>query len=119
MGHELRDGVRVAKDFGELPKLLCYPSELNQVFMCLLLNAAQAIEGDGEIRIETREHEGMVEISIADTGRGIPADQLEKLFLPTFSKKSGRMAMGIGLASAYNIVHKHGSNCLSLRAGYR
>ena len=109
MGHELK-GIRVVRQFGELPRLLCYPSELNQVFMCLLQNAAQAIEGEGEIRIGTSLRNGIVEIAISDTGPGIPADEQETLFMPKFSRKRGRMGMGIGLATAYNIVRNHGGD---------
>ena len=100
--------VKVVRDYGELPPLNCYPQELNQVYMSLLLNACQAFEGDsGQIRISTRAEEGFVSIEFGDDGRGIPADRLANIFEPSFASKEGRVAMGMGLSLSYNIVRKH------------
>lgn len=100
--------VEIVRDYGELPPLNCYPQELNQLYMSLLLNACQAFEDDGgRVRVSTRAEEGYVSIVIADDGPGIPAERLARIFEPSFATKDGRVAMGMGLALSYNIVRKH------------
>lgn len=101
-------GVEVVRDYGELPRLTCYPQELNQVYMSLLLNAQQALpDGRGRVEVRTRPEEGYVRIVIADDGRGIEAERLARIFEPSFASKEGRVAMGMGLSLSYNIVRKH------------
>ena len=100
--------ITVVRDYGELPPLNCYPKELNQVYMSLLINACQAFdEGAGEIRVSTRADESHVIILFFDNGRGIPAERLYKIFEPNFASKDGRVAMGMGLSLSYNIIRKH------------
>ena len=105
--NELKYKANVDKDYGELPEVQCYPQLLNQVFMNLLVNAAQAIEDRGEIRIKTRANNGFVEIKISDTGSGIPKENLPRIFDPFFTTKKVGKGTGLGLNVAYNIIQKH------------
>src|SRR6185503_1985622 len=80
---ELKNRINVVKKFGPIPKVTCYPSQLNQVFMNVLSNAAQAIEGDGEIQISTKKiKDDRIEVSIRDSGKGMSKATLEKVFDP-------------------------------------
>ncbi|GAI89137.1 unnamed protein product, partial [marine sediment metagenome] len=105
--NELKYKATVTKDYGELPEVRCYPQQINQVFMNILVNAAQAIEKQGEIRIATRAVDGYVEIEISDTGVGIPKQDLSKVFDPFFTTKDVGKGTGLGLNMAYNIIQKH------------
>ena len=86
---------------------MCYPQELNQVFMNLLVNAAHAIEKEGEIKIATRALDGKVQIEISDTGVGIPEENLSGIFDLFFTTKEVGKGTGLGLNVAYNIIKKH------------
>ena len=105
--NELKYKADVAKDYGDLPRVQCYPQLLNQVFMNLLVNAAQSIEEHGEIKIKTRANNGYVEIKVSDTGSGIPKENLPRIFDPFFTTKEVGKGTGLGLNVAYNIVKKH------------
>ena len=105
--NELKYKATVTKDYGDLPEVQCYPHQLNQVFMNLLVNAAQAIEKKGEISIMTRALDGQVEINISDTGSGIPKENLSRIFDPFFTTKEVGKGTGLGLNVAYNIIQKH------------
>jgi two-component system NtrC family sensor kinase len=105
--NELKYKATVTKEYGELPQVRCYPQQLNQVFMNLLVNAAQAIEKQGEIRISTQALDGQVEIKISDSGSGIPKENLSKIFDPFFTTKEVGKGTGLGLNVAYNIIQKH------------
>jgi len=105
--NELKYKADVIKDYGDLPQVLCYPQLLNQVFMNLLINAAQSIEKNGEINIKTRADSGYVEIKISDTGSGIPKENLNRVFDPFFTTKDVGKGTGLGLNVAYNIIKKH------------
>ncbi|MBD3404065.1 tetratricopeptide repeat protein [candidate division GN15 bacterium] len=104
---KLSERIAVNRDYGEIPKINCYPGELNQAFMHLLTNAVEAIEGPGEISIATRAVGDRVEIVFHDTGAGIPADRQERLFEPVFNRRGARIRTGMGLFTSYNIVRKH------------
>ena len=99
--------IEIEKEYGELPKLWCYASQLNQVFMNLLVNACQAIEGKGRITIKTYHENGNIHVQIRDTGRGIPRDRLEKIFDPGFTTKGVGVGTGLGLSISYKIVEEH------------
>jgi len=105
--NEIKYKATVIKDCGDLPEVQCYPQQINQVFMNLLLNAVQAIEKHGEIRIATRAVDGYAEIAISDTGVGIPKKSLSRIFDPFFTTKEVGKGTGLGLNIAYNIVKKH------------
>ncbi len=105
--NELKYKVTITKEYGELPDVRCNPQQLNQVFMNILVNAAQAIKVKGEIFIRTKAVDDRVEISISDTGSGIPKENLPKIFDPFFTTKAVGKGTGLGLNVAYNIIKKH------------
>ncbi len=105
--NELKYKTTVEKEYGELPPVKCYPQQLNQVFMNLMVNAAQAIEKQGVIKIKTWNADGAIHISISDTGSGIPEDKLSKIFDPFFTTKPVGQGTGLGLSITYDIVKKH------------
>jgi PAS domain S-box-containing protein len=105
--HELRNRAIVLKDYGNLPLVYCSPNQLNQVFMNLFINASQAIDGKGEIRISTRADDAKVCIRIADNGKGILPEHLPKIFDPGFTTKGSGVGTGLGLSICYNIIQKH------------
>ena len=105
--NDLKDRINVKKEYGNIPLVACYPSELNQVFINLLTNAVQAIKDKGTITIQTNAENEHVIIQIADTGIGIPQEQIEGLFEPNFTKKGNRVKAGLGLFTSYNIIQKH------------
>jgi signal transduction histidine kinase len=99
-----RRRVTIVTDFGELPDIECYPGLLNQVFLNLIVNAAQAIEGEGSITIRTRPEPHCIHISITDTGSGIPAAVRPKIFSAGFTTKPFGEGTGIGLSISREIV---------------
>ena len=105
--HELKRNVRVHLDYGEVPPFPCFPSQLNQVFLNLLVNARQAIDGQGEIFVTTRVVDGQAHISIRDTGVGIPPENIAKIFDPGFTTKGVKVGTGLGLSICYRIVKEH------------
>ncbi len=106
--NELKYKAEVVKEYGELPDIECYPQQLNQVFMNLLVNAAQAIEERGQIRIRTYSDGGRVYVQISDTGVGIPKENLSRIFEPFFTTKEVGKGTGLGLSMSYGIIKKHG-----------
>ena len=105
--HELKYRIEVKTDFGNIPRIYCYPNQLNQVFMNITMNAIQSIEEKGEIKIRTYSDENHVYIEISDNGRGIPDENLEKIFDPGFTTKSSGVGTGLGLSIVYKIVEAH------------
>jgi signal transduction histidine kinase len=106
--NELKYKCTLQKDYGDLPLIYCLPSQLNQVFMNLLVNAAQAIETKGEITLTTRRlDEDSVQFSIADTGHGITPEHLPHLFEPFFTTKPVGKGTGLGLSIVWGIIAKH------------
>ena len=117
--NELKYKATVIKEYGDLPQIHCYPTELNQVFMNLLVNAAHAIPDRGEITVRTYQENGKVFVQICDTGEGIPKENLPKLFEPFFTTKAPGSGMGLGLSIAYSIVVEkhHGSIVVESEVG--
>jgi len=116
--HELRSKATVIKQYGEIPRIQCYPNELNQAFMNLLRNAGQAIEQQGTITITTSADEAQIYIKISDTGKGIPIEDRPKIFDPGFTTQGVGVGKGLGLSIVYNIVQKHhGSIDVNSEAG--
>ena len=105
--HELKHKCQVRLDFGPMPLVRCFPTQLNQVFMNLLLNASQALEPRGDIHITTRREGNDVVVWIRDTGRGMSAETKEKLFTPFFTTKPPGQGTGLGLSICYAIVSRH------------
>ncbi|MFL5348433.1 MAG: PAS domain S-box protein [Hyalangium sp.] len=105
--HELKHKCQMRLDFGPMPLMKCFPTQLNQVFMNLLLNAAQAIEPRGEIHIITRREGNEAVVRIRDTGRGMEPETLQKLFTPFFTTKPPGQGTGLGLSICYAIVNRH------------
>ena len=105
--HEFKNRVDVVKHYGELPRVQCYPNQLNQVFMNVLSNAEQAIEGSGTITITTEHRGGSAVVRISDNGKGIPPDELKRIYDPGFTTKGVGVGTGLGMSISYNIVQKH------------
>lgn len=105
--NELKYKATVIKEYAKLSPIKCYPQQLNQVFMNFLVNAAQAIEKQGEIKIKTWQDDKDIFVSISDTGQGIPAENLSKLFEPFFTTKETGKGTGLGLSIAHEIIQKH------------
>ena len=106
--NELKYKCKVHTKLKPLPQIRCYPGQLNQVFLNLLINAAHAMEERGEITIETEVAGSAVVIRISDTGVGIPEGHLSKLFNPFFTTKPVGEGTGLGLSISYGIIQKHG-----------
>jgi signal transduction histidine kinase len=100
--------LTIVKDYGPVPGVLGVPRELNQVWLHLLLNALEATDGNGTITIVTRPVANHVEVTISDTGCGIPEEHLAQIFDPFFTTKPVGDGTGMGLNLAYQIVHHHG-----------
>ncbi|HVQ39186.1 MAG TPA: response regulator [Pyrinomonadaceae bacterium] len=100
--------VTLRRDYGDLPVIDCYAGQLNQVWMNLLVNAAQSIAGPGEVSISTRLDQGSVIVAISDTGSGIPEAQLSRIFEPFFTTKAVGEGTGLGLSISYGIIQRHG-----------
>jgi two-component system NtrC family sensor kinase len=110
---EFRRRITVETDFADLPEVECYPQMLSQVFLNLLVNAGQAIEGQGTITVRTQlEDNGeTVHISIADSGRGMTPEQQEKAFSAGFTTKAVGEGTGLGLSITKEIIEeRHGGS---------
>ena len=105
--NELKYKAEIVKEYGDIPEVKCYPQQLNQVFGNLLVNAAQAIEEKGKIKISTSQANGHVQVIISDTGSGIKQEDLSKIFDPFFTTKPVGKGTGLGLNVVYNIIKKH------------
>ena len=108
--NEIKYKAELVRDFGDLPAIECIPSRVSQVFMNVLVNAAQAISERGKITIKTRVVGDSVEIAISDTGSGIPPDALPKIFDPFFTTKPVGKGTGLGLSVSYGIIQSHGGD---------
>lgn len=104
---EIKYKANVVKEYGDLPPVECLSSQLNQVFMNLLVNAAQAIESKGTIYIRTGIQGEEAWVEIADTGAGIPPENINRIFDPFFTTKPVGQGTGLGLSLCYGIVKKH------------
>ena len=107
VNNEIKYKATVHQEFGDIALVRGYPQQLNQVFMNVLVNAAQAIEKKGEIHIRTRNVDDQVEITIRDTGCGIAEENLSRIFDPFFTTKEVGKGTGLGMNIAYNIIQKH------------
>ena len=105
--HLLKSGIEVVKEYGEIPQVMCYPNELNQVFMNVLVNASQAIDGKGRITIKTAVEGDNIHISVSDTGIGMKPEVVEQIFDPGFTTKGVGVGTGLGLPISHRIIDKH------------
>jgi PAS domain S-box-containing protein len=105
--HQLKHRIQVHKDYGKLPLVHCHPEQVNQVFMNLLVNAGHAIEGKGDIFIRTWSAGDRVAVEMRDTGKGIPAEHLARIFDPGFTTKGVGVGTGLGLSIVHGIVDEH------------
>lgn len=98
----------VHKQYGELRPITCAPSSINQVFLNLITNAAQATDEDGEILLSTTQLEDSVKIEVRDNGKGISAENVKKIFDPFFTTKEIGQGTGLGLSIVQRIISEHG-----------
>jgi len=106
---QFRGRVAVETEFGDVPEVECFPHLLSQVFINLLINAGQAIEGEGKVTVRTRLEEDEVCVSISDTGGGIKPENQARIFIPGFTTKPAGVGTGLGLPISREIVVKvHG-----------
>jgi signal transduction histidine kinase len=104
----LRYGIKISRNYGDLPRVPVYVDELNQVWTNLIQNSAQAMGGEGEIEIETFQEGEMVGVRITDNGPGIPEEHRSQIFDPFFTTKPRGEGTGLGLSIVQTIVEKHG-----------
>jgi signal transduction histidine kinase len=107
VNNEIKYKAQVIRQFGELPEVLCLPNQINQVFMNLLVNAAQAIEDKGLITVSSGRDGGQVWVEVSDTGKGIAPEHLHRIFDPFFTTKPVGKGTGLGLSVSYSVVQKH------------
>lgn len=108
--NELKYKGEVVRSYAALPKLRCYPGQLSQVFMNVLVNAAQAIRDQGRIEVSTESDQNEIRIKISDDGVGIRPEILNKLFDPFFTTKEVGAGTGLGLSISHGIIENHGGS---------
>jgi signal transduction histidine kinase len=108
LGSRLDGCIRIDRAYGALPAVECFPGQINQVFMNILSNAIDAVEGDGGITIATTEADERVIVAISDTGCGIMPAHIERIFDPFFTTKDVGQGKGLGLAICHGIIRRHG-----------
>ncbi|MEG4855398.1 AAA family ATPase [Microcoleus sp. B5-D4] len=105
--NQLKQGVEVVRNYAEIPPILCYPDELNQVWTNLVHNALQAMDYRGRLIIDLVEQDGQAKISVTDSGKGIPFEIKAKIFEPFFTTKPAGEGSGLGLDIVKKILAKH------------
>lgn len=120
VNNELKYKADVVKDYGDIPWVQCMPSQINQVVMNLVVNAAHAMGAErGKITVRTGVAGAQVWFEVADTGSGIPKDVLPRIFDPFYTTKPVGKGTGLGLSLSYGIVQKHhGSIDVQTEVGY-
>jgi signal transduction histidine kinase len=110
--HRFLRSVEISTDYGALPAITCHPDRLVQAFANLLVNAAEAVRGEGEIYLRTRRQGDHVLLEFRDTGVGIPEEDVPRIFEPFFTTKGLADGAGLGLATVRDVVHEHGGQVL-------
>ena len=105
--NQLKYHCKVITDLGDIPQTYCSPGQINQVLLNLLVNAGQAIEGKGAIKVTSRFDGDNIEIRVTDTGKGIEKDAIKKLFDPFYTTKAVGEGTGLGLSISYGIIKEH------------
>ena len=107
--NELKYGIEIHRSGEPAPQVLCFPGQIEQVFVNLLVNAAHAMDGGkGDLYVDVRPEPEGVRVSVRDTGPGISEENRSRLFLPFFTTKPVGKGTGLGLHVAYKIVRAHG-----------
>ncbi|HET8730149.1 MAG TPA: ATP-binding protein [Moraxellaceae bacterium] len=104
----LKNRIDVIRQLDDIPRVSCAPSQINQVLLNLLTNAAQAIDGPGKILVRTWAEADQVFVSVQDSGKGMPPEVLQKIFDPFFTTKPVGEGTGLGLSISYKIIQQHG-----------
>jgi two-component system NtrC family sensor kinase len=104
----LKNRIEVILSLGDIPKIACVPSQINQVLLNLFNNASQAIEGEGKILVKTWADEVNVYISVQDTGKGMSPEVVAQIFDPFFTTKPVGEGTGLGLSISFQIIEQHG-----------
>lgn len=107
---DLLEGIDIVRRYGVLPEIQCHPAQLNQVFHSLLVNALQAMAGQGTLSLASTSQGSLVVLEVADTGHGIPAEHLPRIFEPFFTTRPIGQGSGLGLSLAYGLVKQHGGD---------
>lgn len=113
---EISSRLKINRQYETIPKVSCYASQINQVFMNILSNAVHAVQGNGQIWISTnlikatQNQTGKVQVSIQDSGSGMKPDVLDKIFEPFFTTKEVGRGTGLGLSISYGIIQNHGGD---------
>jgi signal transduction histidine kinase len=113
LAHQLKSsgkGINLKRSYGNIPCIAAYAGELNQVWTNLIFNAVQAVEGSGEILIETAVEGGNIRVAIQDDGPGVQPEVMSKIFEPFFTTKGKGEGTGLGLSISHRIVEKHGGS---------
>jgi len=105
--NQFKQGVEVIKNYSELPEILCYPDELNQVWINLIHNALQAMDYKGTLTIDVRQQDSLALVSVTDSGKGISPEIIPKIFEPFFTTKPPGEGSGLGLDIVKKILEKH------------
>nr|WP_271412262.1 ATP-binding protein [Pseudomonas sp. Q1-7] len=108
--NHIKDKAEVFQLLGELPRITCAPSQINQVLLNLFTNAAQAMDAPGRIQVKSWADAGHVCISVQDSGRGMPPEVLQRIFDPFFTTKPVGEGTGLGLSISYKIIRDHGGS---------
>ena len=102
--------IILEKNFGKLPLINAQPNEIQQLFLKIIQNAVQAMEGHGTIKITSQYNDNAIQVRIKDTGPGIPQEYLSKIFDPFFTTKEQGTGTGLGLNIVHNLVEKYGGS---------
>ena len=105
--NKIKNKITIKKDYGEIPPIECYPGKLNQVFMNILNNSADAIKDEGEIGIRTWGDNNFIYVSIKDNGIGMSENVRKKIFEPFYTTKDVGQGTGLGLSISFGIIEKH------------
>ncbi|MGH8528610.1 MAG: DAHL domain-containing protein [Nevskiales bacterium] len=105
--HMFKDGIQIVRNYGTVPQIQCAPSQINQVFLNVVTNAVQAMNGKGQLKLNTRSSGGQVAISFEDNGCGMSADVLARVYEPFFTTKAAGKGTGLGMSIAQQIVQEH------------